>query len=339
MAWPTVTIVFLAYDRREKLRESLRRMLERSQYDSRLVDVIVVDNASTDGTAEMVREEFPELRLIERARNVGVSGWNDGFAVAQGDWVLALDDDCYLPPDGLRQAVSSAQDHGADLVSFKVVSAYDPEFAFTDVYRTGLFSFWGCAVLIRRSVLEELEGYDPEIFVWANELEFMLRFFDGGYRHLYLPEIEAQHMKPPDPKGLDGTKYRINARHWAYVAAKLLHPRDAVETLLALVFRGVRDGVRIDRMALGAVPDALKGFAHGWRHRQPLTNADLSRSYRTNFESFASLWWFVRPPRELLRAYPSEVLRRRTPARSRRIDEYYERRARYYPDHAATLEF
>ena len=101
---PAVTIVFLVFNRRDELRECLRRMLSESDYPRELVDVIVVDNASTDGSAEMVRDEFPEVRLIVRDRNVGVSGFNDGLAAARGDWVLALDDDCYLPLDGLSRA-------------------------------------------------------------------------------------------------------------------------------------------------------------------------------------------------------------------------------------------
>src|SRR5205085_11325678 len=80
--WRTVTVVYIAYNRRDELRESLRRMLSESDYDSDLVDVIVVDNASTDGSADLVREEFPQVRLIERDENVGVSGWNEGLAAA-----------------------------------------------------------------------------------------------------------------------------------------------------------------------------------------------------------------------------------------------------------------
>src|SRR5437660_9897280 len=97
---PTVTVVFLVYNRRDELRTSLRQTLFESDYDPALVDVIVVDNASTDGSADMVRAEFPHVRLIVRDRNVGVSGWNEGLAAARGGYVLALDDDCYLPPDG-----------------------------------------------------------------------------------------------------------------------------------------------------------------------------------------------------------------------------------------------
>src|SRR5438552_17543630 len=103
--WPSVTIVFLVFNRRDELRESLRRMLHESDYEAGRVDVIVVDNASTDGSGAMVGDEFPNVRLIRHERNVGVSGWNDGFAAAWGEYVLALDDACYLPPVGLRRPV------------------------------------------------------------------------------------------------------------------------------------------------------------------------------------------------------------------------------------------
>ncbi len=338
---PSVTIVFLVYNRRDELRTSLHQMLVESDYDGP-VDVIVVDNASTDGSADMVREDFPQVQLIVRDENVGVSGWNDGFAAASGEWVLALDDDCYLPPDGLRRAIAAADEHQADLVSFKVVSTADPDHVFTEKYRTGLFMFWGCAVLVRRTPLQELEGYDPQIFVWANELEFMLRFFDRGYRHLHLPEVVAQHMKalPPEKATwIEERGYRVNARHWGYIAAKLLRRRDAVEALLALLATDVRDGLRVDPVALKAVPDTFKGFVCGLRHRQPLRNPALSRFYRRNFETFASPWWLSRPIGHLLRDLPLEVSRRSQPQDVGRRDEYYAERARYYPEEPATLQF
>jgi len=172
MAPPTATVVFLAHDRRDDLRLSLTRTLEGLDYDRSALDVIVVDNASSDGTAEMVEAEFPEARLIKRTSNRGVSGWNDGFAEARGDYVLALDDDCHLPPDGLRRAVAEAERHDADLVSFGVTSASDSAYRFDiDEYLTGLFSFWGCAVLVRRRALEELDGYALDAqstsYLWA----------------------------------------------------------------------------------------------------------------------------------------------------------------------------
>jgi GT2 family glycosyltransferase len=339
--WPTVTLVYLVYNRRKELRESLRRMLFESDYDSARVDVIVVDNASTDGSAEMVRDEFPQVQLLVRDENIGVSGWNEGLAAARGDYIVALDDDCYLPPDGLTSAVRAALEHHADLVSFKVVSSDDREYVFTDKYRTGLFSFWGCAVLMRRSVVEALGGYDPEIFVWANELEFMLRFFDRGFRHLHYPAVAAVHMKPAGAGGsrIDKRAYRINARHFAYIAGKLFRRRDSLEALIALLARNIRDGLRRDTVAFTALPDTVRGFLHGLRHRDPLGNAELSRFYRRNFETFASPWWLSRPLPELLRALPRELIAGR-PENVGRREQYFEERGRLYTaDLPETLQF
>jgi GT2 family glycosyltransferase len=338
VALPTVTIVFLVYNRRDELRTSLRKMLHEADYDRDRLDVIVVDNASEDGSSAMVEDEFPDVRVIRREVNCGVSAWNDGFAVARGDWVLALDDDCYLPPDGLRRAVAAAQAQSADLVSFAVESAYDATVRFDQRYRTGLLTFWGCAVLMRREVLEALDGFDPRIFIWAHELEFMLRFFDRGFRHLHMPEVTAVHIKAVVGHWTDMPRqpaYRVNARHWAYIAAKLFHPRDAVEALIALLALTVRDGLRMDRAALGALPSVLKGFATGLRWRRPLRNRAISRTYRRNFHSFASPWWLSRPLGEMLL---SPLRRNGEPPPGRR-DQYFLDRAHYYPERADTLKF
>jgi GT2 family glycosyltransferase len=347
-SWPSVSIVFLVHNRCDELRESLGRMLS-SDYDPELLDVIVVDNASTDGSGAMVVSEFPQVRLIVREENVGVSGWNDGFATARGDYVLALDDDCYLEKGGLKQAVAAAEATRADLVSFGIASPFDPDFRFDEIYRTGLLSFWGCAVLMRREVLERLVGYDPDIFVWANELEFMLRFFDNGFRHLHTPEMLAFHMKDPHPRrrwpeSIASPAYRFNGRHFAYIAGKLFRPRDAIEALVARLARHLRDALRENPAALKAVPDCLRGFVQGIRRRDPV-NRELSRFYRRNFHSFASPWWLSRPLPQLVRQAPRELARtlRRAPRkRSRppgRREEYYAERSQYYPNAASTLEF
>jgi GT2 family glycosyltransferase len=336
---PTVTMIFLVYNRCEELRISLRKMLDECEYDPALVEVIVVDNASEDGSGDMVAREFPQVNLIRRATNVGISGWNDGFAAATGELVLVFDDDCYLPADGLGKAVAAMRKHDADLVSFSVAAFVDPEYRFDLAYRTGLLSFWGCAVLMRRAVIEEIGGFDPNIFVWGHELEFMLRFYDHGYRHLHLPEITAIHMKDTSRRGhwkeyLGSGAYQLNTRHFAYIAAKHFRARDAAEALIALLAINVRDALKANRAAFAGLKPTISGFFEGMRNRQRVSNRQISRTYRRNFHSFASPWWFSRRPRELLGMvdYNAPPLEQRKP-------NYFIERPRYYPKTAATLDF
>ncbi len=322
-------------------------MTQDSDYSSELVDVIVVDNASEDGASEMVREEFPEVQLITRDVNCGVSGWNDGFALARGDLVLALDDDCYLPPDGLRRAVAAMQEYDADLVSFGVISSTDPTLRFDFQYRTGLLTFWGCAMLVRRAVLDDVGYFDPEIFVWAHEVEFMLRFYDRGYRHLHIPELLAVHMKGRGTTWHESVgmwPYRMNHKNLAYVAGKHLRAPQAAGALMALLTKHLRDGLRGNSGAVKAIPTSIRGFLHGLRHRSPVRHREISRTYRQHFLSFASPWWFSRPPLLFLASLPGAVARRMLGRRRRaahpgREREYYEvRGSRYYPAATAALQ-
>jgi GT2 family glycosyltransferase len=334
-----VTVVFVAHNRRDALRLSLTKTLDELSYDKDRREVIVVDNASTDGTSDMLATDFPAVRVIRRSWNRGASAWNDGFAVAAGDYVLVLDDDCYLPRDGLQRAVSEAEDERADLVSFGVESSVEEGYRFdVDQYVTGLLSFWGCAWLMRRDALNRLGGYDPEIFMWANELELMLRFFDAGFRHLHLPEVVAVHAKAPDrwARGrIPRRSYRTNAHNFGYVAAKLLQPRDAAEALVALLAHNLGAAVSTDKAALKALPDTVSGFLHGLRHRRPV-RPEVSRTYRRNFETFASPWWISPPLRLLAR---DGLKRRRTASDYRaRRDRWLAERARFYPRQRGVLQ-
>src|SRR3954470_24566374 len=141
-ASPSVTAAVLAYNRRECLAVTLTKLHERLEPPDGGLEVIVVDNASTDGTAEMVRSEFPNVRLIVNPENEGIGGWNRAFAEGRGEWFLVLDDDCYVEGETLRRALEAAEEHGADMVSLGVDSA-DPEQSFSDWDRTGLIMFRG----------------------------------------------------------------------------------------------------------------------------------------------------------------------------------------------------
>src|SRR3954452_6235845 len=117
---PVVTAAILAFNRRDELATTLSTLLTRLDWPPDRLEIVGVDNASTDGTAEMVRECFPSVKLIVAPTNEGIGAWNRAFAVGRGDYFLVLDDDCHISGTVLRQAVEHARRHAADMVSFGV---------------------------------------------------------------------------------------------------------------------------------------------------------------------------------------------------------------------------
>jgi GT2 family glycosyltransferase len=324
---PSVSVVFLAYNRREALRESLDRMLVHSGYPADRLEVIVVDNASSDGTADMVRSDYPSVRLIVNDSNLGAPGWNPGFRQASGDFVVILDDDAYLPPGALERMTAAAGREGADLVSVNVVSSFEPDRHLNDDWRTGLLSFWGCAALVSRRAMHVLGGYDPHMFIWANEVEFTMRLLDEGFTHLFLPDVEAVHCKERIVT-FEPRRYRVNARHHAYIAGRLMRGRDGGVVVRNLIANAIIDTAVEDRSALGAIPLVLRGFADGLRRRRP-ARAEVSAAYRENFAPFAPAWRFMRTPAERRRA--RRGLAGADEQRHERREAWFAARERFYP--------
>jgi GT2 family glycosyltransferase len=330
---PVVSVVFLAYNRRDALLRSLRQTLDESGYPADCLEVLVVDNASSDGTAEAVAEAFPGVRVVRNDVNLGAPGWNAGFALAHGGYILILDDDAYLPTGDLERAVRAAEQERAGLVSFSVVSAFERDRRLNDDWPTGLLSYWGCAALVSAEALRAVGGYDPNIFIWANEVDLTMRLLDRGFRHLHLPEVCAIHMKERivtfDPK-----RYMVNARHHGYIAGKLLRPPDALAVVLNIAQQTFVDSVAQYPGAVLAVKELCAGFWSGLRVRQPVRSV-VSRAYRRNFHAFAGPWPFTRslPERISARGGNGDV----STQRQDRTAAYYEQRTAFYPTGRASL--
>jgi GT2 family glycosyltransferase len=302
---PMISICIVAYNRREALGESLRVLRERLKYRVDLLEIIVVDNGSTDGTAQMVRERFPEVRLLARNENIGAPAWNEAFAVAEGEWCLILDDDCWVEGDSLLRATREAARVGADLVSFRVRSSTVPDFYFSDHYKTGLFAFWGCSALISRRALERLTGYDENLFLWGNELELTIRLLGEGFAHLYLADVTSVHMKgPPQPhRELALRNYGRHKRRHAYIAGKLLRPVDAALVLINLITMLLLDALTFEPKSIEIIPGLLRDFRRGMAVRRPV-RAEVSRTYRRFCLDFVSPLRFLRGPFERLGLRP-----------------------------------
>ncbi|MCF8241886.1 MAG: glycosyltransferase family 2 protein [Melioribacteraceae bacterium] len=189
---PLVTVNILSYNRIEELRNTLTKVFDQ---DYKNIEVIVVDNASADGSPEMVEKEFPNVKLIKLEKNIGIAGWNRGFEIAKGEFVLVLDDDAYPDITSLNLGVSYLKSN----CSYGIV-AYRIENKRYHLSETANFfdppkMFVGCGALISNSVINSIGYFNERIFIYYHELDYSARCYNAGYKIKYLDKAKIYHLQ------------------------------------------------------------------------------------------------------------------------------------------------
>jgi len=198
---PLVTVNILCFNRRDKVRQVLERIQEVEYVP---LQIIVVDNGSSDGTAELIRHDFPYVELVYLPSNTGIGAWNEGFRRARGKYVLTLDDDCY-PGRGSIDRMVEAFDANPKLgiVTFEIrigdSGAVDNEFMRGEPSGSAsggyvADNFIGCAVGIRRTLFDEIGYFDEDIFLYQHEVDFSVRVLNAGYTIEYMDGCVGHHM-------------------------------------------------------------------------------------------------------------------------------------------------
>lgn len=191
-----VSYVIVTHNRRDALLKTLEKVREATPWPAGQWEVWVVDNASTDGTAEAVRRHWPDVRYLRRPTNEGVWARSLAFEPARGEYVVLLDDDSYPVGDAVAKSVAYLESHGeCAAVVGKVVLPDGSEegCAFPAVMLSG-------AVCIRRRVLLSREqggvgGFRPEFFRKAGEYDLSYRIWEAGYRIERFDDVVYRHDK------------------------------------------------------------------------------------------------------------------------------------------------
>lgn len=204
MTAPLVSIVILSFNRRDEIRDALRSIAEQ---DYGPVEIIILDNGSTDGSVEMLRAEFPSAKLIESSENLGAcAGRNRALESASGSLILQMDNDATLSP---ANAISMMVDRFSQEDDLGIVFTRVEDADTGRAYRPGYGSayvedefytwrFHGCAAMIRREAIDKAGYYLPEeFFRAAEENDLAVRVLDAGYNVLYLPAAVAHHKLSP----------------------------------------------------------------------------------------------------------------------------------------------
>lgn len=216
MTAPRVSVIVVNWNRRELLRACLTALRGQSFQD---FETIVIDNGSTDGSAGVVGDlEFAGIRLIENQENRGFCAANNqGIGAARGEFIALLNNDAephavWLA--ALLEAIALAPDVG--MAASKILVYEDRRridkaghLIYPDGQNRGRGSgaidvgqyeeveetAWpdGCAALYRRSMLDQIGGFDEDFFAYADDAELGLRGRLAGWRCIYAPQAVVYH--------------------------------------------------------------------------------------------------------------------------------------------------
>lgn len=205
--------------------EACVRSLQEDGYPE--LSILVVDNASPDGSGERLRERLTDVEFLQTGRNLGYSGGNNrGIAEAlraDADFVLVLNPDTLIEPGAISLLVAAARGtSGVGAVAPTVVRMDDPGEVW---YAGGAFDpmrglgvhwtepaggrsrsdaaaevsfFSGCAVLLAAPVIREVGAFPEDYFLYVEDAELSVRLVRGGWKILHEPRARVRHRVPPD---------------------------------------------------------------------------------------------------------------------------------------------
>lgn len=197
-----VSVVVLTHDRIEELGrclDALTRLPERPA-------LIVVDNASRDGSAEHVARCHPEAELVRCTRNLGAAGRNAGVARVRTPYVAFCDDDTWWAAGALTRAADLLDGHPrvAAIAAHVLVGADerdDPTCAamaasplgVTGLPGPALVSFMAGAVVMRKAAFLDAGGYEPRLFLGAEEALLSMDLLAAGWHIVYVRDVVTHH--------------------------------------------------------------------------------------------------------------------------------------------------
>jgi N-acetylglucosaminyl-diphospho-decaprenol L-rhamnosyltransferase len=220
-----VSVVVVTHNARNHVEPGLSALAEGSH------ELIVVDNASKDGTPEFVRETFPTARLIELPDNIGFgAASNVGMEAASGRYFLLVNSDAWPQRDAVEQLVAFAEANpkvgvagprlrGSDgrvqksVRGFPTLWRLATEYFFlrkvaprsrllNDFYGAG-FDYnsrraadflMGAVLLLRREAVDEVGGFDPAFFMFSEEVDLCYRMRAAGWTVEFTPDAEFLHL-------------------------------------------------------------------------------------------------------------------------------------------------
>ena len=217
-----ISVIIVNYNARYFLKNCLDSILSSDISDE--IEIIVIDNASSDGSSDMIELEFPEILCLKNDENVGFGKANNkAVKLAKGEYVLILNPDTMMAENTLSEVLDFAKnqkDFGAVGVHFidglgnylpeskrnfpnlKVAGAkllgyskyyYANQIEDNDIAEVEVLT--GAFMFIKRAVYYIVEGFDEDFFMYGEDIDLSYRIFKAGYKNYYLGTSKVVHFK------------------------------------------------------------------------------------------------------------------------------------------------
>jgi GT2 family glycosyltransferase len=296
---PLVSLVIVNWNRRNYLSDCLNSI---KKQDYSPLEVIIVDNHSSDGSQEMITSEFPEYTLVKLPDSSygACEAFNIGFAKTNGEFIGILDNDVELTGNWVSGIIEKfkKEDDATAIISTKVIEPDMPDWYLQSNHlckERYIDTFLGCGSIARAKILHENGYYDEKFFIHANERDLALTLISQGYKILHYPDVITYHKKPFGiHRGNERLYYFVRNAIW--VVVKHYTMKEAIRALVSQVRGnlmgekcntgdsenlivgtiGIKDAVLREKgglkTAIRAVFDGLMGVPHYVKYRYTQKN-------------------------------------------------------------------
>jgi GT2 family glycosyltransferase len=295
-----VTTIVVSWNGRAYLDQCLSSLLAQTCQPQ---EIIVVDNGSTDGSAEYVAANYPGAHVMRLSENAGFAAANN-LAIRQssGAYVALLNNDAYAEPDWLTRLIEAAEgDPSVGMCASKMVFACRPDVINSTgicVDRAGIawdrhggeadddretqpveiFGACGGAALYRRAMLDEVGLLDEDFFAYLEDVDLAWRAQRAGWRCLYVPAARVYHAH--SATGVEGSPFKsfqlgrnkvwLLAKNYPFKQLWMYTPLVAIYDFAAVTYALVG---RRDVHALRGRLAGLVGIVRMWQKRRGLQSA------------------------------------------------------------------
>jgi N-acetylglucosaminyl-diphospho-decaprenol L-rhamnosyltransferase len=231
---PRVAVVIIAMNARARIGRALAQLSALPEAPR----VVVVDNASTDGTGELIRRRFPHVDVVRLTENRGAAGRNVGVAVVDTPYVAFAEDDSWYEAGALREAADLLDAHpDVALINAHVLVGGDGhrDPVHTDMVDTGLpdrpdlpghplISFLEGVSVVRRTAYLAVGGFDARLCIGGPEEHLAAALLDARWLLRYVPSVRARHVPDHTRQSTEARRLGLRNTLWFAWGRRPLRP-------------------------------------------------------------------------------------------------------------------